>query len=230
MTWGPNGVQLWSSDTGLLVKSLHHGTALVRAISPDQSRIITSGRDEYIRIWLPTGEMIERVIGMEFMKAIAMAPDNQAIAAGSTNGSIKLINLNTHTSRVLIRRPYPVEQLVFSGDGLTLYARWSDRILSKVDIETGHVLCEGSGIDSPIAILGNRLIDYSDGFVNARSGRDCVLQERSYQKYAGLWKLEPSSEVVIEKDGLGANNVAVGRVSPLGNYTVIDHEDGSPCH
>ncbi|NSW54251.1 MAG: WD40 repeat domain-containing protein [Anaerolineae bacterium] len=72
----------------------HQNGIIAIAVTPDESKVISSSWDGSIRIWnLPDGQMIQMMERTDDLYALAATPDNHHFLTGSSNGQIILRQL-----------------------------------------------------------------------------------------------------------------------------------------
>jgi RNA polymerase sigma factor (sigma-70 family) len=124
-----NGIALYETDSGQLVRSLAGHTRAVDAVAfaPDGERLVSGGRDEAVRLWyVPDGRQLWRWGAFpEQVRALAYAPDGKTIAVcgGGEAPAVTLQDVGTGDRlRNLGRLPRGPVTLAFSTNGKTLTA------------------------------------------------------------------------------------------------------------
>jgi WD40 repeat protein len=147
-------------------------------------RLLAVGNDNQVELWdLQSSKRIQSLQGhRDLISAIAISPDEQTIASGSLDGTIKLWNAQTG-ELIATLRSKRVSNLVFSPDGRTLASssriqRWADGAVSPLGVQFWDVVTQRYSFS-----LGNepiRAIAFSpDGQVLAMgSNRTQIWQVR----------------------------------------------------
>ena len=146
-------VRIWDAATGQLLATLSGHTGFIGGVtfSPDSATLASASRDGSVRLWdVASGREIS---GFSFRTAIdpatnlrywatgvAFSPDGKALAVGSTEGVVYLIDAATgqpihqlrgHTNWIVIRG------LAFAPDGKTLYSAGLDATVRIWDVDRG---------------------------------------------------------------------------------------------
>lgn len=141
-------IELWANGTGKLLYTLAKypsGSGWFLVFSPDGQTIVGSSYNGEIKVWnSSTGKLMRTIAPLSVriedwlhtlikqpntVWAADISPDNQILASGSSDGKIKLWDLNTgHLLRILSGHSQLVAALVFSSDGQTLVSGSHDGI------------------------------------------------------------------------------------------------------
>jgi WD40 repeat protein len=112
-------IHLWDCATGNLVRRFagHHDRYRVLAFTPDGSILISGGADG-IRYWdVHKGTMLRWTRTSGIVVALAISPDGQTCAVGTSHGAIHLWKQNGNELIGSIASPTEVSYLAFSPDG-----------------------------------------------------------------------------------------------------------------
>ncbi len=119
-------IRLWDLRPGFAHRTLqgHSDCVLCLTFNSDGSRIVSVGRDQLLKIWdSQSGEEICSLPGGAFwVHSLALAPDDQWIAAPQ-DSTIKLWNAPKQCRRrFLLGHAHPVSRVAFSADGTRVYS------------------------------------------------------------------------------------------------------------
>ncbi len=129
----------------------HSGLISSLAFSPDGKILVSGGcqnRDESlvchsgkILVWdIASGQIVgEPIVGhSSWVNSLAISPDNQLLASGSSDGNILLWNLSTHQTIgiPLISHQGKIDSVAFSPDGKMLASGGNDGSIILWDVET----------------------------------------------------------------------------------------------
>jgi WD40 repeat protein len=117
-------ILIWDIARGEPVQRMDgHGDAiLAMTLSPDRKWLVSGGRDQRVILWSLT-DAKNRVLAEDLgrVSALAVSPDSQRIAAGTSNGVIYLIAAKTGKVQLRIdSQAGAIEALSFAPDGTTL--------------------------------------------------------------------------------------------------------------
>jgi WD40 repeat protein len=141
---GGGEARLFRTDTGRLVRSLHHGAPLVAAsFSPDGSLIVTAGSDRSARIWnAKTGVRLRALKHSGPVTSATFSPDGSVLATTSADGSARIWDVRTGRLLHRLKHPHAVASASFSGDGKLLVtvpdAAARDRVARVFDVGSGR--------------------------------------------------------------------------------------------
>jgi WD40 repeat protein len=101
----PDRISFWNAADGADVATLVHDSEIrALAFSPDK-RLIASGAGKTLRLWSADSKGTEKTPLWEFsfggsVSSVAFSQDSQHLAAGSTDGTYRVWNLNTSAYKV----------------------------------------------------------------------------------------------------------------------------------
>jgi WD40 repeat protein len=176
-------IRLWDIATGRSLHTLEGHTGLLGGVSfsPDGQSLASGSRDGTVRLWdVASGQQcsgfkFEAPLSQDgvtryWMTGVAFSPDGKALAAGATDGIVRLLNpatgeeqrqLRGHTDWVVIRG------VVFSPDGKILATASIDGSIRLWDPATGEEIATLDGHQLQILSItfspdGKQLISSSD--------------------------------------------------------------------
>jgi WD40 repeat protein len=127
---------LYAADTGKFLRSLKGHTSIIYdlSFSPDSKKIATASWDGTIKIWdTSTGneqETLENLGDQDKVYSLDFNVDGTKLASGGyKDGSVKLWDLNSRTSKVIGRHQKPVTFVRFSHDDQILASSSDDGII-----------------------------------------------------------------------------------------------------
>ncbi|MEM9536073.1 MAG: AAA-like domain-containing protein [Cyanobacteria bacterium P01_E01_bin.45] len=107
----------------------HQGAVLTVAMSPQGDRIVTGGRDGFIRLLQLTGELqLEVSAHKESVEDVAFSPDGNLFATVSRDGTAVVWDLEGTVIAALPHRD-PLEAVSFSPDGETIVTASSSGVI-----------------------------------------------------------------------------------------------------
>jgi len=161
--------KIWDLKTGKLLRNLNHLKSVGSVAISSEGQIFAIGGNKTIKIWNPhTGEW-PRTFSEElgYVGSVAISPDGNTLASGSTENIIKIWNL--HTGQLLHQltgHSDTVRSLAISPDGKTLVSGSVDKTVKIWDLSTAgfiRTLFEQSREVNSVAIS-------PDGYTVAISG------------------------------------------------------------
>ena len=87
-----NSIELWSVETGKLIRKIDEANAGNFAFSPDGKLLASCSFDNALNLWsVETGEKVKSFSGhIKYVLSVAFSPDGKTLASSSTDGTIKL--------------------------------------------------------------------------------------------------------------------------------------------
>ena len=121
-------LEVYSIDTGALLRRTHHSSGSIRAIahSDDSSLLASAGTEMVIRV-TPTEAQLDKGFVLRghtaTVRALSFSPDGQLLASGDNDGVIRVWSIAERTAIDIIQTESPsIRSLDFSPDGTTLAA------------------------------------------------------------------------------------------------------------
>lgn len=125
----------------------HDGPIQALARAADGSLLLTAGDDKIARLWGPAGEPIRAFALFAPIKAAALSPDKQLVAAVGAGGEMRVWNINGQELKVLSGMAGPV---AFSADGKQLAVAGADNKVylhpSALDAEPKAIAAHASPV------------------------------------------------------------------------------------
>lgn len=158
-------VIVWSARTGAVERRLpgHASRVLALAIAPDGTLIVSSGRDEVVRIAAIAEGTVARVFSFSDARAIAFAPRGDRIAIATPILGTHVLSLADGTVAVELPR---AEDVAFARDGSCVALARPDggaEVRSAVNGDLVRVL-----VESRTGCLATRVAAAGDRWVVAR--------------------------------------------------------------
>ena len=223
-------IKIWEFRTGRELKTLNGHQSQVNQVlySSDGTRLISAGRDQKVIIWdINSASILKQyTYPDENVVSIDLSSDDQFLAIGTTNRTVRILNLATDS--VIFTQKARVGQygshVVFSENEKQLVVGEDNRTVKIYDIETGKLLNEigeefGScgGCDTRSAVLSNNeIIKGSSGSplaIRSMSGdtRKILVQDSPERLNALLLSPDKSGLIVVDEDSAVYFDLKTGR-------------------
>jgi WD domain, G-beta repeat len=200
-----SNVKVWDLKTGQLLHDRLGHKKSARSVAFDAAgRVLFSGGDK-IKVWdVRTGERLCTLGHTSAVHCIAVSGDGQLLASGSSDGKIKLWNLETGTLvRSLTGHQGAVQALAISPDGRQLISASQDAKLGIWDLEQGQLIAMVSAHTEAITSL-------------AMNWERNLLITGSLDRTAKIWDLQTRESVAtLTGHQAAVNSVAIGRSGEL---------------
>jgi WD40 repeat protein len=137
-----SAAKVWDVQTGALLYTLegHRGSIQVSQVSPDGTRILTTGGDETARLWdARDGELLWTYAGVRWSASLDRS--GRRVIAALTDGTARVWDAHrTAHDRVLRGHREDVRSARFSPDGTRILTASSDRTIKLWETATGREL------------------------------------------------------------------------------------------
>jgi WD40 repeat protein len=178
-------------------------------LSPDATRLVTSGNPPYGVLWdVATGQELRRFdLGeTSFTSAAAFSPDGRLLALGAV-GRVRLFEVESGDVLGDVHLPNnrSVPDLVFAPSGKTLACGQAGGHINRIDVDSRNVIETWQASDA--TVLSVRFLNY-DRFLLTTSD-DGALR---------IWDVAQGQVVAAAATGIGANGEM--SVSPDGRHAV----------
>ena len=223
-TGGSEGVRLWDTHTGEILKTLeeHLGVGASIAFSPDGTMLAGGGSVRFpfeytLCLWdVRTGKLKDTLTGHTgTVTTVAFSPDGTMLASGSYDSEIRLWNAKTGAPlRRLGGHSHGVESVAFSPDGTTLASGGRDNMVRLWDADTGEILKTLEGHQARV----NSVAFSPDGTMLASGGSAWL--GFSDEKPLFLWDVRTGK--LIKQLGAGRGFVSVA-FSPDGTMLAANN-------
>jgi WD40 repeat protein/transcriptional regulator with XRE-family HTH domain len=151
------------------------------------------------RVWRDSGKMLDLAwqAHTAAVQALGFSPDEQMLATGSWDGTIKLWNLENGALLWLGQHTGSIHRLTFTPDGRTLASGGDDAVIRLWDVSTGKPLQTLSSQNSPIYAL-------------AWSPDGCLLAGGCFDGSIHLWEMQGGQAAQP-----GASRILTGHSGPV---------------
>ncbi|QQS45454.1 MAG: protein kinase [Acidobacteriota bacterium] len=147
-------IKLWDTETGQHLTTLRGQIATLSLdFSPDNRRLVSSGRDNSIRVWdVANGkELFSLGDRSSWTLKARFSPDGKTLASTDMGFTVKLWDVDTgRLVRTLKGHANSIYSLAFSPDGRRLASGGDDRTIRLWDIKTGEELTALRGHTSEV--------------------------------------------------------------------------------
>ncbi|MEH2082754.1 MAG: WD40 repeat domain-containing protein [Nostoc sp.] len=191
---------LYAADTRKFLRALKGHTNVIYdlSFSPDSKKIATASWDGTIKIWdTSTGneqETLENLGSQDKVYSLDFNVDGTKLASsGYKDGSVKVWDLNTRTSKVIVQHQKPATFVRFSPDGQIIASSSNDGIIQLW--KEGQVLTSIKAHEK-----------YISGIAFSPNGK--ILASASEDKTIKLWQIDGRQmKILVEHKG-GVNEIS----------------------
>jgi hypothetical protein len=200
-----SNVKVWDLKTGKLLHNRLGHRQSARSVAFDAAgRVLFSGGNK-IKVWdVRTGERIWTLGHTSAVHCIAVSGDGKLLASGSSDGKIKLWNLETGTLiRSISGHQGAVQALAISPDGQQLISASQDAKLGIWELDRGQLVAMVTAHTEAITSL-------------AINREGSLLITGSLDRTAKIWDLQTRESVAtLTGHQAAVNSVAIGRSGEL---------------
>jgi WD40 repeat protein len=134
---GDPSIKVWDPSTGKALKTFGEGPTghkqiiLGVAVHPDGSQFASVSADNTLKFWdMPTSNHLREIVLASAPRAVALSPDAARLAAGGTDGKLRLYTTaDAKLTGEIDSGASPLTALAFSANGQTLAALSADGTL-----------------------------------------------------------------------------------------------------
>lgn len=137
-----DGIKVWDLQTLDLLHSLPSDSPVWSvALTPDESRFVSSAYDGTITLWqLETGEPLYRIEDKSTVWSVAVAPDGESFVSGGSDRTIRHWDVETgQLIQTFTGHTDDVRALAVSSDGATLASGSWDKTVKLWSLQTGRL-------------------------------------------------------------------------------------------
>ncbi len=178
-----NRIMVWHVEDGRRLRRFSGHRAAVNQVlfSADNTAVLSASADSSIKLWsLSKYRLLKTYNGHQrAVLSIALHPDGKHFISSAKDNTIRLWDMESGTSRVIFRSPYPVRRLQYVNGGRQFVsAGWK------------LILHQASSGDE-IRVLGNKKTAHtSDITALALSADGRLLASGSYDNQIKIWSME----------------------------------------
>lgn len=205
----------WHQGKELRVLKGHKASITTVAMTSDNQRVISGGRDRHLKIWdLSQGKQLYNLKGHQsWINQVALTPDNQQAVSASADGTLRVWDLGTGKElHLLTGHTGAVLAVAIAPDGKQAVSAGADGTLRIWDLQRGkelHLLKGHNGWVTAVAIT-------PDGKQVVSAGNDSTLR---------VWDLSQGKELHLLSGHTGS--VTSVAISPDGKQIVSAATDNT---
>jgi eukaryotic-like serine/threonine-protein kinase len=154
----PQTVKLWDPSSGRLIRGWHGGDGTVAALafSPDGLTLASGhvSRSDHVRLWeTASGRLLRTFPGHTGkVRTVSFSPDGLTLATAGGDRTVRLWDVATGCSRVLVGHTDAIRKVAFAPDGRALATASTDRSVRLWDVATGKLVRVETGPDKLVAV------------------------------------------------------------------------------
>jgi len=227
----------------------HNNTIIFVAYSPDGKEIVTVCQDGIAHVWdAASGKKLRRfgkadiaavqiqavpqamAVRTEGTAGVALSPEGNTLAVGSSNGSITLWGVATGKEVRSFKTALPTgaNSLLFALDGKSLFARGSDAVLRQYDVAEGKEVRKFGAVPRPRAFMS---------FTQGRAGitpdgkslvlADIDYNDNQFSTFIKSWDVASGKELSSGKGPALQLNLVSIAFAPDGKTVAWGHYSGT---
>jgi WD40 repeat protein len=175
-------VKLWNLTNGAAIATMTGHVAVVTGLdfSTDGTKIVSSCADGTVRVWDPSGQLLERfVVEGVTANCVAFAADGRSIVAGGGDNQVRVFT--SSWQRTIAASKGAITNIAFNPDGTQLLAGAADKTVQLWNAADGKLVRSFVGNGDAV----NSVAVSPDGRLVASSGAD---------KSVRMWWLADAAE------------------------------------